>query len=191
MPTIISQNLRRLCMVKELTYPLEEGQTVENVRVKTSELSRRSGVSERTIGRILTGEHVPDGSTTIKLEKALGQVQNTLLRGAIETSNKHLKEFKAKQDRKDFTKFERELGQNKEKCFWCGKPSDDKYQITMWAWGQKNVFHICQECENKERKDREARATARAKEIQSIKRQIITAVCLIVITFFIAFYFAL
>lgn len=103
MPTIISQNLKRLCKVKGLTV------------VK---LAEKSGVSERTIERIRSGKHVPDLHTIRLLAKALAQKPEHLVEGAIKKAKKQTPLEKGficygspytPEDRKDFTKFEREL----------------------------------------------------------------------------------
>lgn len=88
MPTIISSNLKRFQRQKELSIP---------------KLAEQSGVSARTIERIRSGKHVPDTQTILKLEKALGQDEGALVRGAVKKSDKHLEEF-SKRETKEILK---------------------------------------------------------------------------------------
>lgn len=103
MPTIISQNIKRLQKLKELTI---------------HQLAEKSGVSERTIERIRSGRHVPDLHTISLLAKALGQKPEHLVEGAIrkianwnglevfESNDPNPKHWKLTNARKDFTKAE-------------------------------------------------------------------------------------
>jgi transcriptional regulator with XRE-family HTH domain len=156
MPTIISANLKRLQKLKELTIV---------------QLAEKSGVSVRTIERIRSGKHVPDLETIKKLAKALGQKPEHLVEGAIKKARKQTPLEKGficygspytPEDRKDFTKFERELS----------------YTQAAKEWNQK--INDCLDA-----------MELREIKFKQIKRQIITTAFLAAITLFIAFYFAL
>lgn len=111
--TIISQNTKRLQIVKGLSIP---------------QLAEISGVSVRTIERIRNGKHVPDNHTIILLAKALGQKPEHLVEGAALHSCKHkdptVRINKAYEERKDFTKFERELSETQAAKEWNKKIDD-------------------------------------------------------------------
>lgn len=68
MQTIISENLKRLRRVKELTQ---------------RELAKLAGVSQSAISKIEAGERIPKVSIIQKLAKALGQTPENLVKGAI------------------------------------------------------------------------------------------------------------
>lgn len=150
MPTIISANLKRLCKLKELTV---------------AQLAEKSEVSVRTIERIRSGTHVPDNQTISLLAKALGQKPEHLVEGAIEkrkTEQRLAEKQKALKDemdnftereRKDFTKFERDLSRPKE--------------LTGWAKDLKDLLELI------DREHQESNALA-----ERAKRQIIAAVIL-------------
>ena len=69
MQTIISENVKRLRKVKELTQ---------------WELAKLAGVSQATVSRIEDGGRVPRVAIIQKLAKALGQTPESLVKGAIE-----------------------------------------------------------------------------------------------------------